>query len=401
MKDFALIVSSLNARAMNSVLSVFLTSFGVMLAVIILMFGQHVQNRLSADGQGIDLVVGAKGSPLQLILSSVYHIDIPTGNIPYDEAQKWIHHPQVKMAIPLALGDNFKGFRIVGTTPDYAMHYKGELRHGRYWGKPFEAVAGAQVGLDMGDEFSGAHGLVSGGPEHEDEKYKIVGVLKPTGSVLDRLILTSLDSVLELHGHEGVEHHHSEEERTHEQGEEPEITALLLKVKSPIAVMNLPQTINRESNFQAANPALEIARLTSMMGLGARTFSVLAGALIVIASLNIFAGLAGSFENRAGDLAVLRALGYSRIRLFVLIMGEGLFITFLGMIIGVLFGYFGFTYLIHLLNPLKISGAQPDIFASGLLWVLVCVFLAGLVASMLPALRAVRLNVADQLSRGT
>jgi len=190
MSDLNLILLSLKSRWLNSVLSVFLTAFGVMLAILILQFGHHIQNRLSADGRGIDIVVGAKGSPLQLILSSVYHIDVPTGNIPYDDAQKWMKHPQIKTAIPLALGDNWKGHRIVGTTPAYMEHYGAKLAEGRVWGQAFDAVAGAGVALKMGDEFNGAHGLAAGGHVHEDERYKIVGVMEPTGTVLDRLILT-------------------------------------------------------------------------------------------------------------------------------------------------------------------------------------------------------------------
>jgi len=153
MSDLSFIFSSLKSRSLNSLLSVFLTAFGVMLALIIIQFGHHVQNRLSADGQGIDIVVGAKGSPLQLILSSVYHIDIPTGNIPYDDAQKWMKHPHIKSAIPLALGDNWKGYRIVGTTVDYMTHYGAEISEGRLWNKEFEAIAGSSAGLHIGDEF--------------------------------------------------------------------------------------------------------------------------------------------------------------------------------------------------------------------------------------------------------
>ncbi len=423
MSDFILILSSLKSRWLNSLLSVFLTAFGVMLALLIIQFGHHIQNRLSADGQGIDIVVGAKGSPLQLILSSVYHIDIPTGNIPYDEAEKWMKHPQVKNAIPLALGDNWKGYRIVGTTPDYMADYGAELAEGRIWGKAFEAVAGSSVGLQIGDEFSGAHGLMAGGHEHEEEHYKITGVMKPTGTVLDRLILTSLDSVLEIHGLEGLEHEHHHEEdahadhghheeehahehdkhethegHDHEKAGKPEITALLLTTKSPIANINLPRSINRESALQAANPALEMARLTSMLGLGSQSFAALSAILIAIAALSIFAGLAGSLENRMGDLAVLRAIGYSKRRVFKIITLEGMIIVISGLVLGLVMGLSGFALLTRIMTPLEASGASIS-FTSDFILVLLAVMLAGLIAAMLPALRASRVDVARQLSR--
>lgn len=397
MNDLTLIGSSLKSRWLNSLLSVFLTAFGVMLALLIIQFGHHIQNRLSADSQGINIVVGAKGSPLQLILSSVYHIDIPTGNIPYTQAQKWMKHPHIKTAIPMALGDNWKGYRIVGTTADYMKHYGAELVNGHVWDEAFEAVAGSSVGLKIGDEFTGAHGLMEGGHVHEDEHYKITGVMKPTGTVLDRLILTSLNSVLDIHGLESVEEH-EHYHHDHEESGEPEITALLLTTKSPIANINLPRSINRESALQAANPALEMARLTSMLGLGSQSFAALSAILIAIAALSIFAGLAGSLENRMGDLAVLRAIGYSKRRVFKIITCEGMMIVICGLALGLIMGLGGFSVLTHIITPLHASGAGISITLDFVM-VMVAVLLAGLIAALLPAYRASRVDVARQLSR--
>ncbi len=414
MNDKTLILSSLKSRWLTSLLSVFLTAFGVALAVLLIQFGHHVQNRLGADGKDIDIVVGAKGSPLQLILSSVYHIDIPTGNIPYDLAEQWMKHPQVKTAIPLALGDNWRGHRIVGTTPAYIDHYKADIMQGRAWDKPFEAVAGASVGMSVGQEFTGAHGLIDGGHTHDEDKYTVVGMMAPTGTVLDRLILTSLDSVLMLHGLEGVEHHHiHDHERDHdhhhhkdhhEDGHnnahagEPEITALLLTTKTPLANINLPRTINRESTLQAANPALEMARLTSMLGLGSQTFTALSAVLIAVAALSIFAGLAGSLENRMGDLAVLRAIGYSRVRLFKIVTAEGMIIVTAGLLLGLIMGICGFTIMAGILSPLAASGAAIR-FTPDFILVILAVLVAGFAAASLPAVRASKVNAAQQLSR--
>ncbi|MEC7577383.1 MAG: ABC transporter permease, partial [Pseudomonadota bacterium] len=133
MNDFQLITSSLKNRWLNVFLSVLLTALGVTLVIIITQFGHHIHSRLTTDGKNIDIVIGAKGSPLQLVLSSIYHIDVPTGNIPFREAQKWMKHPHVKHAIPLALGDSWKGHRIVGTSHSYIQHYKAEIMTGRAW----------------------------------------------------------------------------------------------------------------------------------------------------------------------------------------------------------------------------------------------------------------------------
>ncbi len=439
MRDFNLIFLSLKSRWLTSTLSIFLTAFGVMLALIIIQFSNHVQNRLSADGKGIDIVVGAKGSPLQLILSSIYHLDIPTGNISYKDAQKWMKHPHVKMATPLALGDNWKGYRIVGTTKDYLNHYHADLANGKIWNKSFEAIAGSATGLKTGDEFAGAHGLSNGGHAHDNELYKVTGTLTPTGTVLDRLILTSLDSVLEIHGQEAVEHtphkekktshtnhgHHHDSHSTtktkkkhdhnehkskhgHHKGEPhnkreeshkpAEITAILIKTKTPIANINLPRSINRDSALQAATPALEMARLTSMLGLGSQSFTALSTLLIIIASLSIFAGLAGSLENRMVDLAILRAIGYSKVRIFKIITGEGIVITLCGIALGLVMGAIGFSLMSEIIAPLKASGASFH-FTSDFILVFLAVLLAGLIAAALPAIRASSIDVAQQLSR--
>ena len=236
MSDLRFVLYSLKYRFLNSFLSIMLTAFGVSIALLISQFGNHIQNRINLDGQGIDIVVGAKGSPLQLILSSVYHIDIPTGNIAYSQAKKIMNNPQIKESIPLALGDNWRGFRIVGTTTNYIRHYDMSLSTGRYWDQNFEVVVGSSVNLDIGDEFMGVHGLLEDGSSHEEHKYDVVGILKPSGTVLDRLILTSLNSVLDIHGLHKVdnsfeknhehqhdhEHHKEEHHDVHEHGHDKE-----------------------------------------------------------------------------------------------------------------------------------------------------------------------------------
>ena len=459
MSDLSFVLYSLKYRFLNSFLSIMLTAFGVSIALLISQFGNHIQNRINLDGQGIDVVVGAKGSPLQLILSSVYHIDIPTGNISYDQVKKIMKKPQIKESIPLALGDNWKGFRIVGTTTNYIKHYEIALNKGRYWDKSFEVVVGSSVNLDINDEFMGVHGLIEDGSSHEDHKYNVVGILKPSGTVLDRLILTSLNSVLNIHGlheirdsleknHEydhDLEHHtedhnhehhketyeidhdheHHKEENSHEHHNRqqsnqdldhqkhtkdkkkinetnelnsPEITALLIKTKSPISNINLPRSINRESSLQAANPALEINRLTSMFGFGSKSFGILSLILILIASLNIFSGLASNLENRMGDLAVLRAVGYSKKRIFKIILLEGTVVVMIGLLVGILLSFLLFSILKQNLSPLNTINAS-FILNIDFFIIIALVFFAGLIAAIFPAYRGSKISIANQLSR--
>lgn len=441
MSDLRFVLYSLKYRFLNSFLSIMLTAFGVSIALLISQFGNHIQNRINLDGQGIDIVVGAKGSPLQLILSSVYHIDIPTGNIAYSQAKKIMNNPQIEESIPLALGDNWRGFRIVGTTTNYIRHYDMSLSTGRYWDQNFEVVVGSSVNLDVGDEFMGVHGLLEDGSSHEEHKYNVVGILKPSGTVIDRLILTSLNSVLDIHGlhkvddsfkkdhehqhdhdhhkeenHDVHEHDHDKEKhknedenhhkhskndketyKTNELGSS-EITALLIKTKSPIANINLPRSINRESSLQAANPALEINRLISLFGIGSKSFAILSLILILIASLNIFSGLASNLENRMGDLAVLRAVGFSKKRIFKIIVLEGILVVLIGIILGILIGFLLFSILTHNIFTLQTTNASL-IFNLDFILIILFVFFAGLIAAIFPAYRGSKISIANQLSR--
>ena len=441
MSDLRFVLYSLKYRFLNSFLSIMLTAFGVSIALLISQFGNHIQNRINLDGQGIDIVVGAKGSPLQLILSSVYHIDIPTGNIAYSQAKKIMNNPQIEESIPLALGDNWRGFRIVGTTTNYIRHYDMSLSTGRYWDQNFEVVVGSSVDLDIGDEFMGVHGLLEDGSSHEEHKYNVVGILKPSGTVIDRLILTSLNSVLDIHGlhkvdnsfeknhehqhdheHHKEEHHdvheHDHDKEQHKNEDEnhhkhskndketnkinelgsSEITALLIKTKSPIANINLPRSINRESSLQAANPALEINRLISLFGIGSKSFAILSLILILIASLNIFSGLASNLENRMGDLAVLRAVGFSKKRIFKIIVLEGILVVFIGILLGILIGFLLFSILTHNIFTLHTTNASL-IFNFDFILIILFVFFAGLIAAIFPAYRGSKISIANQLSR--
>ena len=441
MSDLRFVLYSLKYRFLNSFLSIMLTAFGVSIALLISQFGNHIQNRINLDGQGIDIVVGAKGSPLQLILSSVYHIDIPTGNIAYSQAKKIMSNPQIEESIPLALGDNWRGFRIVGTTTNYIRHYDMSLSTGRYWDQNFEVVVGSSVNLDVGDEFMGVHGLLEDGSSHEEHKYNVVGILKPSGTVIDRLILTSLNSVLDIHGlhkvdnsfeknhehqhdheHHKEEHHdvheHDHDKEKHKNEDEnhhkhskndketyktnelgsSEITALLIKTKSPIANINLPRSINRESSLQAANPALEINRLISLFGIGSKSFAILSLILILIASLNIFSGLASNLENRMGDLAVLRAVGFSKKRIFKIIVLEGILVVLIGILLGILIGFLLFSILTHNIFTLHTTNASL-IFNLDFILIILFVFFAGLIAAIFPAYRGSKISIANQLSR--
>ena len=177
----------LRQRPLATMLNVLLLGLGLGTIVALMLTLAQAEARMERDTAGVDLVIGAKGSPLQLVLSSVFQMDVPTGNVPLTEALAIIAAPQVKLAVPLALGDSFRSFRIVGTEPSYADLYDATLQQGRFWTKPLEVVLGAETAklahLQIGENFIGSHGLVDGGGTHADHPYTVVGVLNQTGSV--------------------------------------------------------------------------------------------------------------------------------------------------------------------------------------------------------------------------
>ncbi|MFN9130078.1 MAG: ABC transporter permease [bacterium] len=208
MNLFTLAVAYLRSRMLASVLQVLLLAIGLASIVVMLLVSTQLADRVERDTRGIDLVVGAKGSPLQLVLSSVFHVDSPTGNIPYAEAMKLSRHPLVKKAIPLALGDTWRGYRIVGTEHALVEHYGASLASGRLWSGQMQAVVGAEAAraggaggspLKLGDTIVGSHGLVDGGAAHDEHPYEVVGILAPTGGVIDRLVLVSVETVWDVH----------------------------------------------------------------------------------------------------------------------------------------------------------------------------------------------------------
>ena len=215
---------NLRFKPLNTSLSILLFALGVGLISLLFLLEKQLQDNFEKNLAGIDLVVGAKGSPLQLILSSMYHIDAPTGNMTIKEARPFLNpkHPLIETAVPLSMGDNYKGFRIVGSTQDLVGLYEGELAEGSLWERDFEVTVGAtaarDLGLKLGDQFKSSHGFDDNEDfEHADaEAFKVVGILAPTGAVLDQLIITTPQSYWHVHDHGDHEGHDHEEGEEHD-----------------------------------------------------------------------------------------------------------------------------------------------------------------------------------------
>ncbi|MEM9929394.1 MAG: ABC transporter permease, partial [Bacteroidota bacterium] len=203
---------NLTFRPLSMTLSLVLFALGVGLISILFLVQDQLNKNFERNLAGIDLVVGAKGSPLQLVLSSMYHIDNPTGNVSLQEVKPFLNpkHPLIEAAIPLSLGDSHKTFRIVGTDPKILDLYAASLATGRVWEHNLEVVIGAGVAakldLRLGDTFSSSHGFAEDeNLAHDHAAFEVVGILNGSGSVLDQLILCSNQSYWEVHHEEGTD----------------------------------------------------------------------------------------------------------------------------------------------------------------------------------------------------
>ena len=207
MNNLVLTWKNLVHRPLNLLLNVLLFALGVGLISLLIQVNNQLKEQFDRNQAEIDMVIGAKGSPLQMILCNMYHIDNPTGNIQISEAKPFLNpkHPYLASSIPLSLGDSYKTFRIVGTTPEFLSLYNAKVGAGEMWKEAFDVVIGQAVAnasnLQLGSTFDSSHGFNDDdGMEHEhDTKFKVVGILSPTGSVIDQLILTSPNTIWEVH----------------------------------------------------------------------------------------------------------------------------------------------------------------------------------------------------------
>ena len=385
------------SRPLGAALNLLLLSLGLASITFLLLLGHQLGRAFERDLAGIDLVVGAKGSPLQLILSGVLHLDVPTGNVPLPAVQALEKHPLAASVIPISLGDSFRGFRIVGTSHAYPAHYQASLAQGKLWQAPMQAVLGASaaraLGLQVGSSFVGSHGLGAGGHAHGDLPYTVTGILAPTGSVLDRLILTDTASVWKVH--ESATALDADDQKILEQ--ERELTLALVRYRSPLAAVSLPRFVNSSTEMQAAAPALEISRLLRMLGVGTEVLQALAGVLLLTAALSVFLALWSAVRERRADLALLRMLGAPPRRVAALLLSEALWLGVLAAVLGVALGQGLLALLGQLLaldQSLLIGGlAWPPELG----WVPALALGVSLAAALLPTLGAYRVSVQELL----
>jgi putative ABC transport system permease protein len=413
MTTAALAFRYLWSRPLAALLNLLLLTLGLAAITFVLLTSEQIERAFQRDLAGIDLVVGAKGSPMQLILAGVFHIDVPSGNIPLDEVRQLGRQPQVATLIPLSLGDSLRGFRIVGTTPDYLAHYKLAFSEGQAWSGAMQAVLGAQAardtGLKTGSSFVGSHGLGGGGQGHGGSPYRVSGVLAPCGCVVDRLVLTSLESVWHLHEKNPgaatagpVAAHDASNAPKHEAGhdgdEGREVTLALITYKSPLAAVTFPRYVNNSTDLQAAAPAVEVSRLLRMLGVGSEVLRGVGAVLLLTAALSVFIAFWTAVRERRADLAMLRMLGAAPTKVASLLLCEALWLALLASVLGLAAGH-GLTavvgYLLEAQHSLPVTGR---IWLAQEAWIPVAALMVATLAALIPVASAYRVDVAQLLN---
>lgn len=385
-----LIFAYLRLRPFAAALQVMLLALGAATAIALLLFNAQSQTRLARDAVAIDLVIGAKGSALQLVLSNVFHADAPVGNILLSDAEKIIQDPRVKAAQIINLGDSVGGYRLVGAASEIIAFYGAKIAAGETYARPFEAVLGAEAAarlrLAPGAQFISAHGLGDGGGGHDEHAYQVTGVLAKTGTVVDRLVFTPLASVWQAHG-------------DNEQTIAPRaVTAILIQTRTPLAALQMKRDVNETAPVMAARPADEMGRLFALVGVGVDVFRAFAVILITAAALSVFAALLGALQERRSDIALLRAMGATRGSVFAILFGQGLLIAALGAALGLVLGHGAISLLAQMSPQAAGFGLTGAAFAPEEVWVLAGCLAAGALAALLPAVQAYRSDITKTLS---
>jgi len=384
-------IQNIKTKPLYTFLSICILALSITLLLGIEQLKHSFKNQIETNLGKIDLVIGAKGSPLQLVLASVLHLDNPTGNISYSEAKKIGKNPRIKSAVPISYGDNYKGFRIVGTTNGFQKIYQAELETGRHVEKSMEVVLGATVAKTLnikeGDTFLSSHGLVENSVDVHADELTVVGILKPTQKVIDRLIVTNLESVWDVHHYEEEvdenqtlddDHDHHHDHHHHETvEEEKEITSLLVTFKSPRALLTFPRKINESTNMLAALPKYELHKLYEYTSVGFQTISWIAYLILVMSCLTIFISLYKMVKERAFDLAILRTYGASNFQLIKMVLYEGVLIAFLAFVLGFLLVKIGLNFVVGFIasksqrNILQELPFQEVLYLGGLVFLMV------------------------------
>jgi putative ABC transport system permease protein len=437
------------SKPLPSLLSMLLLAVGLSTAIILKLTEHQLTENINNTGKDVKLVIGAKGSRLQLVLSSVFQIDNPTGNINYGFYTLLKRNRMIKEMIPVSMGDSYKRKRIVGTNHDYIRLFSGKLKEGVLFEKPLEATIGSvvasELGLKVGDEFVGGHGMEEVLHSHDEYKYKVVGVLERSGSVLDNLILTPVQTVWIMHAghgddseytlrgkeeeihdgpapeevlgdklsqkaeghnheHQGHNHHEHAEVNLEEllaniDPKDREITAILFPNLSGNAKIGVLNNANNQPNMMAVDPAPEIALLKNKLTPFVSIIIAISWFITIIAMFSVFIGLLNSLRGRKYEIALMRVLGASKAKVLVSILFEGVILSVLGYLLCLVLSHAGMELIGNWMQNEYQYEFTGWIFLNSELTYLIVAIAIGLVSALIPAYKAYNTDISETLSK--
>jgi len=376
----------------------------------------EVRDSFSQSVSGTDLVVGARTSPVQLMLYAIFRIGGATNNMGWDSAQKLAKNPAVAWTIPLSLGDSHRGFPVLATNGDYFTHFHYgdgralQLGEGRFFGSVFETVLGAEVAqrlhYKLGDRIVLSHGMGSLHlTDHADKPFTVTGILARTGTPVDRTVHIGLDAMEAIHldweGGAPMPGLSIAPALVKKFDLTPKtVTAVLVGLKSRAAVFGVQRDIADDSSepLMAVLPGVALDELWQVVGIGENALLVVSGMVVIVGLAGLVSAILASLGERRRELAVLRSVGARPGDVFLLLALEGLAVMLAGVVLGVVL----LTLALFALGPLLSAQfgvtLHPALPAAGELQLLGWTVLAGFAASLLPGLRAYRLSLADGLT---
>lgn len=405
---------SLRQHALSTVVTALAIALASGLVLSVFAIQQQTRQAFTGGETGFDAVLGARGSQLQLVLNTVFHLETSPGNIPWNLYQEIKKTNGVELAIPYAVGDNYQGFRIVGTSDEIFTRF--EYRKGRKFqteegGRFFnsdakEAVIGSFVSqatnLKTGDKFMPYHGLIYDETMRHNDEFTVVGVLQPTNSPSDRVVWIPIDGIYRMSGHvlRGAGENFKARENEMIPDEAKEVSAVMLKFRSPQTGFQLDQLINKQGKVAtlAFPVGRTMAELFDKLGWLNRVLELVAYLVVLVAAGSILASIYNTINERRREFAILRALGAKRSIVFAVIVLESTVIAALGTLLGFLIYGIILTvtaYIVKEQTGVVLSVWQPDrIF----LLVPLLMIAVGAFAGIVPAFKAYRTDVAENLT---
>lgn len=401
----------------TALLAVLAIAMSVALILTVEKIRRDARASFTQTVSGTDLIIGARSGAVQLLLYSVFRIGNATNNISWESVEDIQQRTAVDWLIPISLGDSHSGFRVLGTNHDYFKHYRYgdkqslEFASGRQFDDVFDAVIGSEVAAQLKYEIDEsivvAHGtgkvaLV----EHDQQPFKVSGILKPTGTPVDRAIHVSLEGIEAMHidwrNGAAVKGQSSDADTVRAMELKPKaVTALLVGLKSRAAVFREQRAINtyREEPLLAILPGVALQELWGLVSVAEMALLIVSGCVVVAGLVNLISVLLAGLSERRREMAILRSTGARPAHVFLLLCIESTLLTLGGIVIGLLMHYvltgLGSVFLQQEFG-LSIALAMPN---NTDLKILLAIAVAGLVAGTVPALQAYRKSLTDGLSQ--